>query len=332
MASDSDSSVLGSDAKIVSSNECASLPFTLADIQRIIDSQTSVFNENFSNIMTEISTVKTAMQNLSCDVADLKRRTLAIETSCEAVQGKQEELAATVDDLEEEFVELKKKVEADVDKLEEASRRDNLRFFNVPESPDESYESCADKIVNLLQNTVPNKTWTLDDVVRAHRLGSRGKNSVSNPRPMIVRMSRWKDKMAIISSGREALKKKGVKVAGDLTTRQRAAVKEHRDKGMHAYFKAGKLIVSGPLRTKENWSKPGQKEDETRANKENNQRAEQQHSSRVSGKGASSNLLNPGEWPAVDVSSRSFSPAKRRRPPSSPELTAEPEQPEKGWM
>ncbi|KAL8561789.1 hypothetical protein ACOMHN_010723 [Nucella lapillus] len=153
------------------------LPFTLKDIQQIIDAQTAVFNEKFASIFTEISTIKISMQNLSCDVAELKQRTVAVEDWCEEVKGKQDELQATVEDLEEDITEMKKEINKELDKLESVSRRDNLTFFNILESPDENYESCADKVVNVLQNTVPNKEWTLNDVVRVHRIGTRTTSS-----------------------------------------------------------------------------------------------------------------------------------------------------------
>jgi hypothetical protein len=317
MASSSSSGSATVDSKMDSSSSPpSSLPFTLEDIQRIIDSQTAVFSEKFACILTEMSTIKTSVQDLSCDVADLKQRTLAMEASCEEVKEKQDDLQSTVEDLEEDVVELKKKVNEELDKIEAISRRDNVRFFNLPESPDENYESCVDKVVNVLQSTVPDKKWSLDDVVRAHRLGPRTSKSVSNPRPMIVKMARWKDKLAILSSGRDALKKKGIKVAGDLTTRQRAVLKEHREKGMYAFYRAGKLIVAGPLRTRENWSGPWQHHDEARRKQDANRPTE------VVGDGVSSALLNPSEWPAVRSSrlSRPANPSKRPRLPSSPDI------------
>ncbi|KAL8572215.1 hypothetical protein ACOMHN_049391 [Nucella lapillus] len=117
------------------------LPFTLKDIQQIIDAQTAVFNEKFASIFTEMSTIKISMQNLSCDVAEMKQQTVAVEDSCEEVKGKQDELHATAEDLEKDITEMKKEINKELDKLESVSRRDNLKFFNIPESPDENYEA-----------------------------------------------------------------------------------------------------------------------------------------------------------------------------------------------
>ncbi|KAL8573640.1 hypothetical protein ACOMHN_007193 [Nucella lapillus] len=313
------------------------LPFRLKDIQQIIDAQTAVFNEKFASIFTVISTIKISMQNISCDVAELKQQTVAVEDSCEEVKGKQDELRATVEDLEEDITEIKKEINKELDILESVSRRDNLKFFNIPESPDENYESCADEVVNVLQNTVPNKEWALNDV-RAHRIGTRTTSSISNPRPMIVKMSRWKDKMDIINSGREALKKKGIKVASDLTTRQRAVLKDHRDRGLHAYYKAGKLIVTGPLRTCENWSNSWQHSEEAQkhksvSSKKSGHRRSFPHPSDVADIGPST-LLKTSEWPALRTprGDRPANPPKRPRPHSSPETESmEPDQTAEEW-
>ena len=105
-------------------------------------------------------------------------------------------------------------------------------------------------MVDSLQETVPDKVWSLTDIIRAHRLGPQrtGASGYSaNPRPMIAKFARWSDKMEVLAKGREKLREKGVKVAGDLTTRQKRIIKDHRDRGLHAHFKGDKLIVTGPI-------------------------------------------------------------------------------------
>ena len=71
------------------------------------------------------------------------------------------------------------------DKLEGFSRRDNLEFFNIPQSAAEDYETCVTKVVSILQDTVPNRQWCRADIVRAHRLGSntsdKSRNGFSKP-------------------------------------------------------------------------------------------------------------------------------------------------------
>ena len=64
---------------------------------------------------------------------------------------------------------------------------------------------------------------------------------------MIVKFTGWSDKIDVLTKGREALKKKGLTVAGDPTTKQQKPIREHRERGLRAYFKGNRLVVTGPL-------------------------------------------------------------------------------------
>ena len=99
-----------------------------------------------------------------------------------------------LDTLVSEIETLKK----EIDRLEGFGRRNNLRFFGLgPETPAESFPVCVRKVVaalNDLQNPV--KRWTEEDISRAHRTGQ---SRTDGPRTMIVRFSRRKVKMAVLS-------------------------------------------------------------------------------------------------------------------------------------
>ena len=85
---------------------------------------------------------------------------------------------------------------------------------------------------------MPNKQWSRDDIIRAHRLGNSNQNSngYTRPQPIIAKFAKWSDKMDILTKGREQLKRKGARVAGDLTTRQQKVIEGYRDKGQRAYY------------------------------------------------------------------------------------------------
>ena len=53
--------------------------------------------------------------------------------------------------------------------------------------------------------------------------------------------------MDILTKGKQQLKRKGVRVAGDLTTRQQKVIKDYRDRGQRAYSKGNKLVMAGSL-------------------------------------------------------------------------------------
>lgn len=54
--------------------------------------------------------------------------------------------------------ELEKQLADKVNRLEIASRRDNLKFFGIPESTDESFSANAHRILDILQSCIPQKS------------------------------------------------------------------------------------------------------------------------------------------------------------------------------
>nr|KAG5687901.1 hypothetical protein BaRGS_029898 [Batillaria attramentaria]KAG5699159.1 hypothetical protein BaRGS_014458 [Batillaria attramentaria] len=187
-----------------------------------------------------------SLDTLHGEVTDLRERTERVESTTEAMCHKSCEQMAAIDSLEKRLNQMQEEFDKKVDKLESFSRRDNLKFFGIPETTGETFVICARKIVDVLKNTVPNRDWKTEDIIRAHRVG--GKQTGDKPRPLIAKFTRWSDKMAILTSGRDALRQKGVAVASDLTTSQSRTLKRYREDGINAYYKGDKLVVGGPRR------------------------------------------------------------------------------------
>ena len=123
-----------------------------------------------------------------------------------------------------------------------------MKFFNIPQSRNGNSDTCTERLLEFLHNTVLNKQWSRDDIVRTRRLGnSNNNNGYTKPQPTIAKFAKWSDKMDILTKGKQQLKRKGVWVAGDLTTRQQKVIKDYRDRGQRAYHKGNKLVVAGPL-------------------------------------------------------------------------------------
>ncbi|KAL8620470.1 hypothetical protein ACOMHN_048403 [Nucella lapillus] len=86
---------------------------------------------------------------------------------------KNSEQVAALKSLEERVEKVKKALDGRIDKLEQFSRQDSLKYFNIIEPSDpENYDSCAETVINLLTKCVPDKEWSKSDITRAHRLGS----------------------------------------------------------------------------------------------------------------------------------------------------------------
>ena len=223
-------------------------------MQKMFELQKVSFEQSIQELKEQISG---ALDSLVADVDDLKERTKAIEEATVNMTMKNDEHRAAIDALENRMEEMTQRLDDKIDKLESFSKRDNLKFFNVAESTEpENYDSCAKKILDLLQNCVPDRVWQLSDIVRAHRLGTdknrndSGSNNSGNdrrPRPIIVKFAHWGAKMHVLTKGRDGLKRQGVAVAGGLTTRQQSIIKQYRNDGIRAYYKGNQLVVGGRL-------------------------------------------------------------------------------------
>lgn len=68
------------------------------------------------------------------------------------------------------------------------------------------------------------------DIACTHRVGQ---SRDGEPKPMIVKFCRWKDKMAILTHRkyRDDLEKRGVQVVNDLTRKQASVMAEARKEG-----------------------------------------------------------------------------------------------------
>ncbi|KAK7475599.1 hypothetical protein BaRGS_00033148, partial [Batillaria attramentaria] len=75
-----------------------------------------------------------------------------------------------------------KQQEKEVDSLEGFSGRNNLKFIGIRESAKQNYTACAQTMVDVLNQHSTRRTWTIDDVERARRVGPRkGKQSAATP-------------------------------------------------------------------------------------------------------------------------------------------------------
>ncbi|KAK7106041.1 hypothetical protein V1264_017344 [Littorina saxatilis] len=196
------------------------------------------FDERFADFSTRlVGRMEDSLRAVTEQIGLIQSRMDFLENSQREMEDRLEHFRGSVDD--------------ELDKLEAFSRRDNLKFFNVPQtdtSGKESYDECATALINVLHNTVPDKQWSRDDIVRAHRLHTNR----SGPQPMIAKLAKWSDKMDILTKGRDKLNEKGVRVACDLTSRQQNMIRQHRDRGIHAYYRGNTLVVDGPLQSRRN--------------------------------------------------------------------------------
>ena len=153
-------------------------------------------NQLLTKVESVLRAVTTQLVNIQGKMAELEEHYLCMTDA-------QTKTNRTVQDLEQRLCDFSIQVEDKIDRLEAFSRRDNLKFFNIPQSRNESSDTCTETLLEFLHNTVPNKEWSRDDIVRAHRLGNSNNNT---PQPIIAKFAKWSNKMDILTKGKQQLK------------------------------------------------------------------------------------------------------------------------------
>ena len=121
------------------------------------------------------------------------------------------DLCDRVDALEKENRQLKNAV----DRLENQSRRNNLVFYGIDESDNETWEKCEESVRTVLADKFSVKAEEIE-IERAHRLGRKrhpapaadddqarqGGVPGEKPRPVIIKLLNWKQKEEILQAAR----------------------------------------------------------------------------------------------------------------------------------
>ena len=206
------------------------------------------------DIQRSVSRLDKKFDNIQKSVSDLKKDNKKLKQQNEQLRKQVGELSTTVSELEC----LSKQNEIRYEKLEGYTRRENLRFFDIPETPKETWDQSEERVRGYITETLG-----IDDssikIERAHRLPSK-----SSPRPLIVRFSFFKDKDRVLKRYREIRKSQptnadgaddqlaGVRISEDFPERVRKVrallvkfLNQALQAGKDAYLRYDKLIVNG---------------------------------------------------------------------------------------
>jgi len=153
------------------------------------------------------------IEELKEKVKDLKEKNQDLEKSIqfaheEIVDLKTEmkNMAYTIDlqsqDVNQIIEDLKVEKNRGV-KLEGHSRRNNLRFYNIPESINESYDDAEQTLRRFIDKDLKGDYEFADEVSleRVRRIGSK-RSPNSKPRPLIAKFTFFKEKERVRSMAR----------------------------------------------------------------------------------------------------------------------------------
>lgn len=190
-------------------------------------------NTKMEEITREIQEIKTSLQFTQKDVDDRKADNAKQTEHCNSMQSDIfkmcDSLLAVTDKMEY---------------LEGQSRRNNLVFDGIMESPGETWAETEEKVKKVVAEKLQLQREI--EVERAHRTGKPGGD---RPRPIVVKLLRHKDRSAILQRTK-SLKGSKIFINEDFTEAVRRKRKElmpdlraARERGDIAYLRHDRLIV-----------------------------------------------------------------------------------------
>ena len=192
-----------------------------------------------------------------CDVDDIKESLNSIEVdrqeTSQSIKKMQNDTNMSLRNPEEENLKLGARIEEVEDQhfyLEAYSRRENLKFENIPED-DASREDTELVLRSFLERELGYKDAASVEIQRVHRLG---KKKEGKPRPILARFLRFKDCQSMLALG-PRLRETNYKMYQDLpfqiVERRRAQMdtfkKARRNNILASFSKAqpDKLFIRG---------------------------------------------------------------------------------------
>ena len=180
---------------------------TLASVKNRLQRLEGIF-ERFSALENSVSSLQTGLSTLSEKSRKIGEKTNDIEKATEFENTEIEELKKKDKENEDKIKDLE-------DKLlyqEVYNRRENLRFFGIPESTT-GVENTFEVMRNFLKEELELENTENIEFQRAHRIG---KKKTGEARPVIVRFLKFPERELVFRKAREMESDIDVKVYSDL--------------------------------------------------------------------------------------------------------------------
>ena len=215
-------------------------------------SMIEIFVSNNSRKFERLESLVNDLRHENCTLREqLKVCEIQVEeniASIQELQKEKDEQSKTIKELESKIM----KVDQRCDEQEDRSRRSNLRFDNIPETPNETWENTSNIVTGLLKKLELPEDVPLD---RVHRVGSFNPNQ-KWPRTVVAKFSKFRDRETVYRMrNSSAWKSTGVKIKEDLCEASRKKItdqwpelKKAWEEGKRAFFNHTTLVVK-PAKT-----------------------------------------------------------------------------------
>ncbi|KAL9958036.1 hypothetical protein ACROYT_G035001 [Oculina patagonica] len=218
----------------------------LAGVEERLQNMERIF-ERFAALENSVNSIQIELNTLNDKSKSVKDKAVEIEKAMEFANTEIEELKKKDKENEDKIKELE-------DKLlyqEVYNRRENLRFFGIPEAASGA-EDTAKVVHHFFKEELELEDGENIEFQRAHRIG---KKKTGEARPVIVRFLRFPDRELVFRRVREMEDEINVKVYSDYPKeiserrkKQWPKLKKAREEGKIAFFlkpEPDKLFIDG---------------------------------------------------------------------------------------
>ena len=227
-------------------------------IQLVLQKLSSLENM-VEGVLQKFNTLESSVKSIEGEIATLNAKTNAVEKSVGAIDNSLKFLNDEIEKLKTNANENEREIKSLSDRIlyqDVYSRRENLRFFNIPESIDPSQESAKELVYRFMEREIELDHARDIEFQRVHRIGIKKPGS---SRPIIARFLRFPDRERVFKRALELKDEIEVRVFADypkeIQERRRKLwprLKRAREDGKRAFFdkkEPDKLIVDGHLVT-----------------------------------------------------------------------------------
>ena len=178
-----------------------------------------------SSIESELTHMRSDLSKLQLENANVSQRMSDVEKSCQGISNMFDDAKASNSDLRKDITGLQIQIGENITKFEDSfsvlnnelqeiktrSMQSNLVFYGLGEAARGTNDHTEEKLKDFLKNELAlENPDIINDMVfdRVHRLGRPRDNQKSNPRPIVAKFERYKDRELIRIAGKDLNEKK----------------------------------------------------------------------------------------------------------------------------
>ena len=211
-------------------------------------------------IMPELDHIKSRINNLEDENKNFKKSLEHVQAETEELQEDRESTRDRLRSIEQGMQNLNSEIlglrSANI-RLEAYTRRENIKLFNVQETPKETNAQTETLVRNVFMEKMKLRPGDVDAIKfeRVHRIPTKSSKALDNtrPRPIIAKFSFFKDKEKVMSAVRN-LKGTKIGIADDypkeidhIHKTLYPVLREAKKNNQAATFKVDKLIINGQI-------------------------------------------------------------------------------------